>query len=254
MWVYPSPSPSPIERTVALLQLGDIEKATLTHRFLPLLAHMRSRTKRIAFFFHGSRVIITVGSLIVPALMSIQGFGTGGSYGGEITYWITWTLSLFVTICNAFLTLFKLDKRYYYLHTCLEQLTSEGWQYIELSGKYSGFNTPDMRPTHTNQFVYFSHAVEKIRMRQVEEEYFKLIDATTGAQPKPATSTIDSLLPPTPLKEDLRKFMAAAAALEFNPIVDARRQGDSRGPETQAKNAESKTDGATRAVPVQQGV
>ena len=249
MWVGPSPSPTPIERTVALLQLGDIEKAALKHRFLPLLAHMRSRTKRIAFFFHGSRVIITVGSLIVPALMSIQGFGTGGTYGGEITYWVTWTLSLCVTICNAFLTLFKLDKRYYYLHTCLEQLTSEGWQYIELSGKYSGFNTPDVRPTHTNQFVYFSHAVEKIRMRQVEEEYFKLIEQSANTPPKPATSTIDSLLPPTPLKEDLRKFMAAAAALEFNPIVDGRRQG-----EAQAKNAESKTDGATRAVPVQQGL
>jgi hypothetical protein len=97
-----------------------------------------------------------------------------------------------------------MDKRYYYLNTCLEQLHSEGWQYIELSGKYSGFHIPNAVPTHANQFVFFCHAIEKIRMKQVEEEYFKLIDAQ-NTPPKPS---VDSLVPPTPLKEDFKRMMA----------------------------------------------
>jgi hypothetical protein len=242
-----------LQKTIGMLQLEPIEAATLENRFIPLLLHLQYRTKRIALFFHGSRVIITVGSLIVPALMSIQGIG--GIYAGTATYWITWTISLCVTICNALLTLFKLDKRYYYLHTCLEQLISEGWQYIELSGKYSGFNTPEVKPTHTNQFVYFSHAVEKIRMRQVEEEYFKLIEPTAPPHTKHQTK-IDSLLPPTPLKEEYKRLLHVAVE-SSNRIVDGGSRSNGKAEnntETKAESKESETDRIAGAMPVPPGV
>ena len=186
-----------------------MQKSVLSNRFMPLLVHLRIRTYRVSTFFNTGRIIVTVGSLIVPALLSIQIAGTQQ----VIIYWATWTISLCVTICNALLTLFKMDKRYYYLHTCLEQLHSEGWQYIELSGKYSGFNTPNTPPTHSNQFVYFSHAIEKIRMRQVEEEYFKLID---NQQPQIPAAPIDSLVPPTPLKEEYKRMIS-----QLQPIIDS---------------------------------
>jgi hypothetical protein len=54
-----------------------------------------------------------------------------------------------------------------------ERLISDGWQYLELTGKYSGFYTPNKQPSHENQFVYFSHSIEKIRMLQIQEEYLK---------------------------------------------------------------------------------
>jgi len=148
--------------------------------------------------FHSSRIIITIGSLIVPALLSIQ----GPSNTDISVYWITWVVSLLVTICNALVTLFKFDKRYYYLHTVLEQFISEGWQYIELTGKYSGFNTPKMIPTHDNQFVYFCHAIEKIRMKQVEEEYYKIHDSQAQNTPVQDISKA-SFIPPTPQQHDL---------------------------------------------------
>ncbi len=91
-------------------------------------------------------------------------------------YWSTWIISLFVTMCNGLQALFKLDKKYYSIHTTLEQLISEGWQFIELTAKYSGFYTSGMKPTHDNQFIFFCYAVEKIRMRQIEEEYYKMTE------------------------------------------------------------------------------
>ena len=36
--------------------------------------------------------------------------------------------------------MFKLDKRYYVYHDLLEKLKIEGWEYIELSGKYGDVN------------------------------------------------------------------------------------------------------------------
>lgn len=169
--------------------LSDLQKTIFTKRFLSILGSFESRCLRIAIFYHILRVLMTVGSLIVPALLSIQYSDTSAStsikdpksFAYEI-YWATWVISLLVTTSNGVLTVFKIDKKYFYLHTAMEQLRSEGWQYLELSGRYSGFYTPTLKPTHDNQFIYFCHAVEKIKMHQVEEEYFKLTDSTTQAQ------------------------------------------------------------------------
>ena len=93
------------------------------------------------------------------------------------------------------MTLMKIDKKYYTLHTTLHQIVSEGWLYIELSGKYSGFKTPSDIPTHANQFVFFCQTLEKIRMKQVSDEYYKLNEAQQHA-----LLDKDQLIPPTPFK------------------------------------------------------
>lgn len=243
--------PHPFELSFPLLKINAVQKSVIENRFIPLLKHLRWRTWRTAFLFNGGRIILTVGSLIVPALLSIQPSETAGTPRAAAIYWSTWVVSLFVTICNALLTLFKVDKRYYYLHTCMEQLVSDGWQYIELSGKYSGFNTPDVPPTHENQFIYFCHSVEKIRMRQVEEEYFKLIE-TPSAQPG-AKINIDSLMPPTPLKEELKRLMQTIDS----PIVNGsgtnitETPADSKNSEANKKEGTGYTSyGSSWSVPV----
>ena len=201
MDLFTTAHPSKFDLALSNVVLTPLQQNIVVGRYLPLISHLRSRTTRVSIMFHSSRIIITVGSLIVPALLSIQGTSTVN----PSIYWGTWAVSLLVTICNALLALFKFDKRYYYLHTVLEKLISEGWQYIELTGKYSGYNTPGVTPTHENQFMFFCHAVEKIRMKQVEEEYYKLSETPTQAQgAQPATQDAkNSLIPPTPQQVDL---------------------------------------------------
>jgi hypothetical protein len=114
----------------------------------------------------------------------------------------------------------------------LEQLRSEGWQFLELSGRFSGFYTPKEKATHTNQFLYFCHAVEKLKMKQVEEEYYKSTEANlhnatsthaNGSKQEAATDIetgkalknqvpaffTDSLIPPTPLNPQLQQLLQA---------------------------------------------
>jgi hypothetical protein len=114
----------------------------------------------------------------------------------------------------------------------MEQLRSEGWQYLELSGRYSGFYGPN--PTHENQFIYFSHAVEKIKMRQVEEEYFKLAELHSHAQTSQSTDSKQEkkeniLVHPTPaislgdvynnLPVDLRKQLKSMAQVDGETTI-----------------------------------
>lgn len=216
------------------------QKKILEERYLPLLEEFEGRAFFYAILFHTCRFIVTVGSLIVPALLSIQYVDTGSSTNQnnpeDFTfqiYWTTWVISLLVTTSNGIFTLFKVDKRYYLLHTMLEQLRSEGWQYLELSGRFSGFYTPKEIPTHENQFLYFCHAVEKLKMKQVEEEYYKstesnLHGSTTNHANGAVTNQIkevdleagkvtkqvpafftDGLIPPTPLNPQLQQLLQA---------------------------------------------
>jgi hypothetical protein len=91
-------------------------------------------------------------------------------------YWATFIISLLVTIFNGIMTLFKVDKKYYFLNTILERLRSEGWQYFSLTGRYDGRLIQNNKPTHKNQFIYFTRYIEKFKMKQVEEEYYKTDD------------------------------------------------------------------------------
>jgi len=192
------------------LKLSYSQKLSLKHRFVSLLREYTFRSKRYSNAFHTLRIIISVGSLIVPALLSVQFTGGSSSTGQDQTkqvttstavYWVVWVLSLCVTISNAVMTLMKIDKKYYTLHTTLHQIVSEGWLYIELSGKYSGFKTPSDTPTHANQYVFFCQTLEKIRMKQVSEEYYKLNDSQQNS-----LVDKDQLIPPTPFK--LEPFQA----------------------------------------------
>ena len=166
--------------------LSNFQKETLKNRYITLTEDFSGRSRFFAVVFHGGRTIVTVGSLIVPALLSIQ----NNSYSPEIAlsiYWTTWVLSLLVTMCNGVLTLFKIDKKYYFLNSVLEHLQSEMWMYIYLSGKYEG---RDIVSNHQNQYGRFCSAMEKLKLKQVQEEYYKVSDDSKETKtPKRADGT-----------------------------------------------------------------
>jgi hypothetical protein len=165
--------PHRFEELVDELDLSPFKKNVLKQRFVRLVTNEKQRSLRITLFYYFGHTVVSVGSLIVPALLSIQytDSSTDPESFSYIIYWTTWFTSLFVTTFNALLTLFKIDKKYLYLNTNKELLASEGWQYLQLSGRYSGFFTPTERPTHENQFIFFCHRIEKIRLHEVEDEY-----------------------------------------------------------------------------------
>lgn len=190
------------------LQLSEIQKQIIRTRYLSILENFQRRSRNYSYVFFSGHFIITVGSLFVPALLSIQNSDKSFTFTGESfavhVYWATFVISLLVTIFNGILTLFKIDKKYYFLNTTLERLRSEGWQYFGLTGRYSGhlLGETKLKPTHDNQFVYFTHYIEKIKMKQVEEEYYKaeekVAQAPNGNHIPSNTGTGQELYPPSP--------------------------------------------------------
>ena len=156
--------------------LTTLQRETAKARYRFLLTEYRHRSWLYAFLFYVLRITMTVGSLTVPALLSLKVEGTDGT---SALYWITWAISLAVTTSNGLMTLFKLDKRFFMLHGVAERLRTETWQYLTLAGRYSGHYGDDT-PTHANQYVYYCTNIEKIRMRHMDDEYISAGEGGDG--------------------------------------------------------------------------
>jgi hypothetical protein len=115
-----------------------------------------------------------------------------------------------VTTFNGVLVLFKVDKKYHSFHTTLERLRSEGWQYLELTGRYAGHLLHNgEEASHKNQYRFFCHYVEKIKLAQVEDEYFKYEDSNNPLTHAPSTAkqgTKDPSIVLPSINEELASF------------------------------------------------
>jgi hypothetical protein len=158
-------------------ELSAQEKRLIEFRFFTIIRELEASCNKVHYYFHLFRWLITSGSLIIPALLSIQNIDDEVSLIKNHTlliYWTTWFLSIAVSACNAYYTLYKIDKQYYLYNSVYEVIRSEGWQYFQLSGKYSGhFLGDNETPTHKNQFTFFCVEIERIKMRLVAEEFIK---------------------------------------------------------------------------------
>ena len=142
---------------------NDIIKNRFLYEVL-LYEQKRDKTKK---YYNAFRFIVTVGSIFLPAILSIGQMDPAKlpKNFDAISYWASWTISLTVTACNGFLQLFSLDKNYFTYSIVTEQLKTEGWQYLQLSGKY------EESPSHEAAFKTFCKSIENIKRKQIEQEF-----------------------------------------------------------------------------------
>jgi len=151
----------------SLNNLSDQQIRIIEVRYLNVLSEYRNRIKLYDFTYHFSRIFISLGGVAVPALLSIQ---SPGQLSSVSLYWFTWVVSLAVTVIHNISNIFRFDKKYQGIHTTIEKLHSEGWRYLQLSGRYSAHDNQTIS-THANQYLHFVNTIEKIKNKQTESEY-----------------------------------------------------------------------------------
>jgi hypothetical protein len=132
-----------------------------------MIIDYKKRVKKYDYFHHFTRLIISLGGVAVPALLSIQ---SPGQLNSISLYWFTWIVSLTVTVLQNLSNIFRFDKKYFGINSTIDKLSSEGWQYLELSGKYTSHH-PHPPATHANQYQLFVNTIEKIKGKQSESEF-----------------------------------------------------------------------------------
>lgn len=173
------------------IELEDYKKTILRKRYLDQVILYDKKSKTAEFFYIFFSLFVTIGSIILPALLSIQQLdyseddNVDDLYRRRV-YWTTWGLSLLVSIFNGILQLFSLNKQYISYNTTREKLISEGWQYFQLSGNYED-------TTHEESFTNFCDEIEKIKSTQVDKDFLfinsKTIQNKKGKKHYSTTST-----------------------------------------------------------------
>ena len=167
-----------VKQIIQNLEIDDNKKQILRKRYVNEVIKYNSLYNRYAFWYNSIRFLVTVGSMIVSALLPVQHMGSQAGFENEKefanqVYWFTWLLSLCVSIFNAIMQLFSLDQKYLMAHFTCEELVSEGWHYFTLSGKY-------IEGTHETEFSNFSDAIEDIKLKQLIKEHE--IDTSTSGK------------------------------------------------------------------------
>jgi len=164
----------------SLSSLSDQQIRIIEVRYLSILRKYRKRVKYINLIYHFTRLFISLGGVAVPALLSIQ--TPNNSTPSESLFWFTWLVSLSVTILHNISNIFRFDKKYAGINSTIEKLTSEGWQYLELSGKYTSHH-PHPAATHANQYNLFVNTVEKIKGKQTASEFNSGVETDNKIKP-----------------------------------------------------------------------
>ena len=213
-----------------VLKNSPSDNEIIKNRFLYEVMNYEYKRDSINKYYNGLRFVMTIGSILLPAILSIgqmdptklpRNFDT-------ITYWTSWSLSLTITACNGFLQLFSLDKNYIAYSLVVEQLKTEGWQYFQLSGKYENAQN------HGQAFKQFCKSVEGVKRKQIEQEYngkgedkknkFDFSEELNSTLPKQyqnkqiegqtnPSSTLDTLLDVNDSVTDLKQSLKGATSV-----------------------------------------
>ena len=109
------------------------------------------------------RFVISIGSMILPTLQTIQNNENVADFKDEL-FWTAIFTSLSVMVANNIISMFTLDRRYIMYAVTKEKLKAVGWKYFELSGMFTG-------RTHSENWVLFWNEIEKIKKLQIIAEY-----------------------------------------------------------------------------------
>ena len=154
--------------------LSKLNKMLLKKRFIPILKTMELEVKRVSTGFTLFQIVTTLGSIVVPALLSIEDRNLifnatelQDEYQTHNLYWTTWAISIAVTVSNAFNQLLGLEKKYIIRNIHLSQMKKEGWSFLEKSGNIYG---KDPLKTHNDLISIFWKRVETLRHNQIKND------------------------------------------------------------------------------------
>lgn len=155
---------------IAKTDLTEIQKKAIKVRVLSVAKRLRDRLLRLSIGYTILRTTTTVGSLLVPSLLAVQ-----SNIDAVGSYWAMWGIGLSVSLSNAFVSLFRVDKNYFTVGDLIEKIESEAWMYLTLSGKYQREDVEDAEEGritgHKIQFSNFMERCELMMNKAIRTEY-----------------------------------------------------------------------------------
>lgn len=141
------------------LALSDMQKRFLRGRWLDQVAWMEGKAAQAQRRYYRLRLATVIGAVMVPALVSLQTLDDGL---GLLPEALSVLVSLIVGVSAAIEQFFDFGGRWQHYRRTVEQLKTEGWSFMQLSGRYAEATT------HAQAYPDFADRVEHIIQSDVE--------------------------------------------------------------------------------------
>ncbi len=144
------------------LSLSTINKSYLRSRWLVQILQLEQDTTRARQKFQALRLINVIGSLLLVMLVTLR-FDDAqlGGWAARL-YYMTIVLSLLVAASVAVEHMFNFGEQARTRASMLDRLKTEGWSFLQLSGRYSRFGS------HEEAFPAFANQVESLSRHERE--------------------------------------------------------------------------------------
>lgn len=146
------------------LSLSVINKTYLRSRWLVQILQLEQNAGRTRLRYQALRLITAIGSLLLVMLVTLR-FNDAllGAWASRI-YYTTVVLSLMVAASVAVEQMYNFGERGRSLQRLLDKLKTEGWCFLQLSGRYNNFNS------HEEAFAAFANQVESLSRQQRQQD------------------------------------------------------------------------------------
>jgi len=174
---------------------SDRMKRILNKRFVSQVLLYEYKATRVGRRYNTLRFIVTVGSMILPTLQTIQSDPKVDSIEDSV-FWAAIGTSLTVMVANGMIQMFGFDKKYTIYHLAVEKMKAIGWQWLERSGKYS-MNEDGSPADYCDNWAVFWNDLEKVKSLTVGSIYGGE-DQSAGMSGANTNTNIDNIPKETP--------------------------------------------------------
>lgn len=143
------------------LETGEADKLQLWENYVKLVEQYETDARRASWWLYHLQALRTTFNIILPAILALQNVGSLTI----MIMWLTWGLSLAVSLATGYLDLFRLREMYEMMTRAHEYLKLEGWQFFALIGKYGSYRTHQLA---LNPFLL---RIAKLKKRMLDQQF-----------------------------------------------------------------------------------
>ena len=163
------------------IDLEDNDKEILLIRYINIIKKIENKYKKNENYYTLSTLFTGIASILVTGFISIN---TSNSL-----WWVTWSLSLSISLINMISSFYKWDRKYLLMFKIFYKLEQEIWMYIESVGPYrKKKNLEDNKKNHKINLSLFYSRIEFI-YKKVNDN---LLDIRDNEQDENANKTSEA--------------------------------------------------------------
>lgn len=192
MGIFGSDFETKFTKSLRDLPLSDYEKNIIISRYISIVIKAETDYYCTWLAYTVMTNLVTIAGVLVASLISLEKVVESPN----IMFWITWGLSIALTIANKLLYVYNIHKKYVLGIIMLEKYYSEGWSFISGIGRYDDYN-------FDSRFKLFTSRIERLKMKSLEnapevESMGSSADiiASGTERASPATNSIDASIIP----------------------------------------------------------